>query len=142
MSEEKREKNPLAVRVGTRLRQARERLGLTQGEAAKALKITEEAYGSYERGYSLVTTEVMQDLPRVLKRPLQYFFGQPDPGNLNPEERVLVELFRGIQSPDIRDVILTMVQQHAGIDRRRAGGTGGTEDPEGEDRAEATALAS
>lgn len=49
-----------------RLRQARERLGLTQGELAKRLGCTKSAIGNYENGVSSPKEEILLRLFDVL----------------------------------------------------------------------------
>lgn len=57
-----------------RLRQARERLGLTQGELAKRLGCTKSAIGNYENGVSSPKEEILLKLFDVLEVDPNFLF--------------------------------------------------------------------
>jgi DNA-binding XRE family transcriptional regulator len=92
----------LARIVGTRLKQARETLRISQVEAAERIGVTNEAYGAWERGVRLMPTNYLPELERALKHPPLWFLGMGNWQGLSDEELVLVGLFRSIRTPAIR----------------------------------------
>ena len=116
-----RSKNRFATVVGKRLREARKALDMQQSEVARALGITMEAYGSYERGWHTSPTDTIGKVPAVLHRPLNFFLGLPDDLKLEEDERMLLETYRSIQSADIRSLVREMVVHQAKADERIRG---------------------
>ena len=115
--EERREKNPLAERAGQHLRRARERLDYTQEGVAEAAGIEAGTYGSYERGWVLVTSEALIKLRPVLRQTTDYMLGLDDPSSLSLDERRLVECFRNTRSPRLRKGILDIAQANCEYDQ-------------------------
>src|SRR5688572_2494593 len=64
--------------MGHRIREARERLGLTQGELAERIGKSQDAISHYETGDRAVVVTELPLLAEVLKVPLSYFFGRDD----------------------------------------------------------------
>jgi len=110
-----------AKRVGRRMRIAREAMGLQQGDVASAMRAKEDTYGSWERGYRLITTDRIPDLCRVLRRPPQYFLGLPDSQELGDDERFLLELFRSIAHPAVKTQATRIVRDLANVAMQLAG---------------------
>jgi len=78
--------------LGSRLKRARERAGLTQREVADALGITPAAVSQYEAGKRAPRAEVLERMARLYGVPLGFLFGdQPRPGDW---EEALLELMR------------------------------------------------
>lgn len=111
-----RGKKQAAVNIGNRMRAARESLGLLQGDVARKIGVSLESYGGYERGYTIVPTELLADLSAVLKRSVNYFLGLPDPNGLQPEEETVVSLFRGLRPHGkkmVIDLLASLAQNEA-----------------------------
>jgi transcriptional regulator with XRE-family HTH domain len=68
--------NPIDVHVGSRLRQRRTLLGMSQGKLANALGLTFQQVQKYERGANRVGSSRLFDLARVLGVPVSYFFDE------------------------------------------------------------------
>lgn len=117
MPEERREKSPLAERSGQHLRRARERLDYTQEEVAEAAGIEPGTYGSYERGWVLVTSEALIKLRVVLRQTADYMLGFDDPSGLNLDERHLLECFRNTRSARLRKIVLDVVEANSRADQ-------------------------
>ncbi|HEX2580611.1 MAG TPA: helix-turn-helix transcriptional regulator [Dongiaceae bacterium] len=66
--------NPIDVHVGTRLRQRRTLLGMSQQKLAKAVGLTFQQVQKYERGTNRVGSSRLFDLGQVLDVPVNYFF--------------------------------------------------------------------
>lgn len=113
----KRQKQPFAIAMGRRMRHARIRLEMEQQAVADALGITLEAYGSYERGWHPVPSELLAPLACVLHLTVNDLLGLPDEAGLTHEERQVIELYRDIKSPDIRKVIIELIQVHRRVDQ-------------------------
>lgn len=79
-----------------RLREAREKLGLTQKELANQLGITKSAVGNYELGISSPKEEVLLKIFDVLKVEPNYLFQDSFTldNQLSYEENILVECYR------------------------------------------------
>lgn len=100
------------------LRKARELLGLTQEEVAELIHVQEGTYGAYERR-TLVTSDALIRLRPVLRQTTDYLLGFDDPCGLSPEERLLLERFRGARFKDLQDNILEYARLHEEVARGR-----------------------
>jgi len=65
--------------IGQRIREARERLGMTQEELAAHIGRTQDTISSYELGNRAIRITELPALAHILKVPVGYFFGQDDP---------------------------------------------------------------
>jgi len=101
------ENKAAAELVGRQLRRAREDLGLMQVEVAERLGLIKETYSSWERAVRLMPTNYLPEVSRILHRPIGYFLGEPDERGLDNEEQLLVTLFRSIQSPEVRNLVIS-----------------------------------
>lgn len=77
-----------------RIREAREAAGLTQVELSDYLGITRDAVSKIENGRSTLTLQHLEQLPKILNRPIEYFLGL-DTG-LTSEEEYILGLFRAL----------------------------------------------
>jgi len=66
--------DPIDVSIGSRLRQRRLSLGLSQPALAKTLGITFQQIQKYERGSNRIVASRLYRLAQVLRVPIQYFF--------------------------------------------------------------------
>jgi transcriptional regulator with XRE-family HTH domain len=62
------------ARMGARLRQAREYLGLSQEAVAEALRVPRASVSAMETGRRKVSSLELRDLARIYKRPLDWFY--------------------------------------------------------------------
>lgn len=83
----------LKVAVGSRLRIAREQLGLTQDEVAMSLGLKKNSYSQLETGKNTLSVDHLVKLPEILNRPVNYFLGA-GVDDLTEDELELVELYR------------------------------------------------
>src|ERR1700722_413890 len=81
--------HPVDVHVGTRLRQRRSLLGLSQTAVGKAVNLTFQQIQKYERGANRIGSSRLFEFAKVLDVPVSYFFdempsnalsGRPGPG--------------------------------------------------------------
>lgn len=61
--------------VGRRLKEARERAGLTQEEVGKYLGMTKVAYGRYERADRRILIAELHKVATLVGQPIWWFFG-------------------------------------------------------------------
>lgn len=66
--------NPIDIHVGTRLKQRRTLLGLSQGKLGETVGLTFQQIQKYERGTNRIGASRLYDLSRVLDVPIAYFF--------------------------------------------------------------------
>ncbi len=66
--------HPIDVHVGTRVRQRRVLLGMTQTGLADALGLTFQQVQKYERGVHRVSASRLFELARVFDVPIEHFF--------------------------------------------------------------------
>ena len=123
----------LARTIGRRLKAAREDLRLSQAEAAERIGVTDEAYGSWERGVRLMPTNYVPELERAFQRPALWFLDLGDWAGLSDQELLLVQLFRGLGSRAMRELALEVLaaQQRADQALRPEIGGGHSAGPEG-----------
>lgn len=92
--------NPIDVYVGTRIRQRRTLLGLTQEKLAKAIGLTFQQIQKYERGANRVGSSRLFDLARVLDVPVSYFFEDMSPFTQDKSPSKLM----GLASPPAQEL--------------------------------------
>ncbi|SCA55602.1 Uncharacterized HTH-type transcriptional regulator Smed_0045 [Candidatus Terasakiella magnetica] len=68
------EANPIDIYVGTRLRQRRTLLGMSQGKLGDTVGLTFQQIQKYERGANRIGASRLYDLSRVLDVSIAYFF--------------------------------------------------------------------
>lgn len=68
--------NPVDIYVGSRVRQRRKLLGMTQVKLAEAIGLTFQQIQKYERGTNRVGSSRLFDLCRVLDVPISFFFDE------------------------------------------------------------------
>lgn len=71
-----------------RLREMRERSGLTQQDVARLLNVTRGAVGHWERGKNEPSFEMLRDLARLYNTSTAYLIGETDdPSPLEPKRQ-------------------------------------------------------
>lgn len=66
--------HPVDIYVGSRVRQRRKLLGLSQGELGDALGLTFQQIQKYERGANRIGASRLYQLSRILNVPIAFFF--------------------------------------------------------------------
>lgn len=98
-----------AATFGARIREARERLGISQDELAERLQRKQNSISEYENGNRRMFVTDLPALAQALGVPISYFFeGELDKDEL--DEAILSE-FRRLTSPQAKDTILGIVRQ-------------------------------
>ena len=69
-----RRPNEIDVYVGSRLRQRRRLLNVSQEKLADALGLTFQQVQKYERGFNRISASKLYDAARFLQSPIDYFF--------------------------------------------------------------------
>ncbi len=82
-------KSQYYVRLGARIRAAREAANITQSELAERIGVTSSAVTMWEGGARAISIEYLDRLARVLDRPLQFFL--PSETTAEPELEPLIE---------------------------------------------------
>ena len=87
--------------VGTRLRERRIMLGLTQQQMAELIGVTYQQAHKYETGINRISAGRLYQIARALGVEISYFFEDVEPGSgvargqeLMPQQRMLLELAR------------------------------------------------
>lgn len=89
--------------VGQRIRDARERLGLTQEALGQLIGRTQYSISQYESGSRAIAITELPALARALNVPINYFFGDTDDPNIEGID-LLAELKS--LSPDEKKMLL------------------------------------
>jgi transcriptional regulator with XRE-family HTH domain len=92
-----------------RIREAREAAELTQAELGDALNISGNAVTKIENGRSTLTLQNLEQLPKILNRPIEYFLGL-DTGMTADEEQLLAAYRRLPKTGPARASALAVVQ--------------------------------
>ncbi len=121
MSEEKPAgfaRSPAADRIalGERLRRARDYLGLSQEEVARASDLSRSALSNIETGVRKIAALELQTLARVYRRPVGYFTGEEEIETDLPED--VAHLARAASDLSLKD--REELQQFAEFLRARA----------------------
>ena len=72
--------HPVDVHVGTRMRQRRTLLGMSQEKLGKAVGLTFQQIQKYERGANRMGSSRLYEFARVLDVPISYFFDEMPAG--------------------------------------------------------------
>lgn len=90
-------------RLGNRIRQAREQLGLSQEAFAARVSKTQTAVSEYENGNRRISITEIPKFAEVLQVPIMYFFED----NLNPTDRdfAVLEVFHKLSPASQQDAI-------------------------------------
>jgi transcriptional regulator with XRE-family HTH domain len=95
--------------LGTRLKTARERLGLTQEALVERLgKKTVASISEYENGKRRLAAADLPDFARALQVPVSYFYA--DVLAENDLEGALMDWFRQLPTPRSRDYAYRLIQ--------------------------------
>ncbi len=90
--------------VGTRIRERRIMLGLSQQQLALMIGVTYQQAHKYERGLNRISAGRLYDIAQVLNVPISWFFeGMADEGptaELSPRQRMCLELARNFAMID------------------------------------------
>jgi transcriptional regulator with XRE-family HTH domain len=92
-------------KLGQRVRQARERQGLSQEELAAEMGLGQRAISELENGKRRLSVTEVPDLARVLDVPFLYFFGD----DLTPDDLDMALLAQFHQLPSV-DVQKTLIE--------------------------------
>jgi transcriptional regulator with XRE-family HTH domain len=88
--------------VGSRIRERRIMLGLSQQQMADMIGVTYQQAHKYERGINRISAGRLYEITRVLNVPITYFFEglevAEDDTSLNPRQRMCLELARNFAS--------------------------------------------
>jgi transcriptional regulator with XRE-family HTH domain len=93
--------------VGSRIRERRVMLGLSQQQMANLIGVTYQQAHKYERGINRISAGRLYEIARVLKVPVGFFFegleGSSGEGDLSVGQRMCLELARNFtQIPNDR----------------------------------------
>jgi transcriptional regulator with XRE-family HTH domain len=84
--------------VGTRIRERRVMLGLSQQQLAQMIGVTYQQAHKYERGLNRISAGRLYDIARVLSVPISWFFegmlAEPVAAEMSPRQRMCLELAR------------------------------------------------
>jgi len=88
------------LNIGLRLRQAREYLGISQGEASEASNISRSAISLIETGKRKLDTVELMELAKLYQRPMAYFTDDDFSVELDPDAAVFARSFSDLSESD------------------------------------------
>jgi transcriptional regulator with XRE-family HTH domain len=91
--------------LGERLRTAREYIGYSQAEVAKALDVTRPAVTNMEQGRRKVSGLELAALARLYRRPFEYFLGQTASPADDPTVQALFRAAKNLSERDRQQVV-------------------------------------
>lgn len=107
------------LEFGTRIRQARERLGLSQEDLASRIQRDQRAVSEYEHGKRRIAATDLPRLADALEVPLMYFFeGDLDSDDL---DRMLLIEFKRLPSSAIKRDAIELLRVFSGAVKRVEG---------------------
>jgi transcriptional regulator with XRE-family HTH domain len=94
-------------KLGERLRDAREYLGLSQGEVAQALDVPRPSVSAMEAGKRKVSSMELGRLARLYRRPYEYFLGEKSDEDVSLDEtgKALYRATRELSEEDREQVL-------------------------------------
>lgn len=127
--------NPVDIYVGTRLREARLKRGLSQERVAEEMGITFQQVQKYEKGLNRIGASRLWDLAQVLGMPISYFYDNMDqkaqsksprkinslhdsissigPETITPRDMELLRLFKKIRNETVIAGVFSLVRSLA-----------------------------
>ena len=123
--------HPVDTHVGSRLRQRRALLGMSQTDLGKAVGLTFQQVQKYERGFNRISSSRLFEFSKVLDVPVAHFFDgmdasvgtikrkpgrpkavdkSPDALNTKRETLELVRAYYKIRSKSLRNKTLDLIQ--------------------------------
>ena len=99
MAKAKRGRSTVAIddHVGSRIRERRIMLGLTQQQLAEMIGVTYQQAHKYERGINRVSAGRLFEIARALSAPITYFYegiGEDGPPQITLHQRMQLEIAR------------------------------------------------
>lgn len=112
-----------SVELGFRIKQLRQQAGLSQENLAEMVGVTFQQIQKYENGHTTLNILKLQQIAKALQHTLHDFFDDKpvDRVRLSEQEESLLQAFRRIKSPEIKQSLLTIVVNT----NRRSKPTGG-----------------
>jgi transcriptional regulator with XRE-family HTH domain len=92
-------------KIVSRLKEAREYLGLSQQEVADKLKLPRTAISQIENGQRGVEALELKALARVYQRPVTFFTGEEEPVGASPDVEMLARQVKQL-TPEDRETLL------------------------------------
>lgn len=112
--------NAFSIYMGKRIREEREAKGYSQEELAEKIYKRRASLSEMENGKMYVDVQSLALLAHYLEKPLRYFvipeITTPELGDITSEEEELLVLFRQINDPQQRRVILAQIRATAELD--------------------------
>ena len=104
-----------SVGIGCRIREFRQKAGLSQERLAELLNLSPQQMQKYESGASKLNTDKLQQLAEVLGITIFAFFDGyvETPYKLTLEEKRIVEAYRAIKVPEVKQGYLTCMEHSA-----------------------------
>ena len=81
--------NPVDVYVGSKLKQRRMLMGLSQKQMAAVLGVTFQQVQKYENGVNRISASRLWDISKILKAPIEFFFEGMNDGIINQSPMML-----------------------------------------------------
>jgi len=109
--------------VGARIRERRVLLGLSQGQLAEVIGVSDGQVHKYERGLSRLSAGTLYEIAFFFNEPISYFYDGLDeeaPRRAAPHRRVLLETtrnFAAIENEKHQEAFSQLVRVLAGRER-------------------------
>jgi len=114
-----REKDPLAVKIGKRLRSLRTRAGyMTPADFAKKAGLEPGTYGQYERGWALPPVDTLLVIADALGVTPNDVLERRGRDELTAEERELISTLRQYETPTMREGLLEDARRRLETERK------------------------
>ena len=95
--------------IGKRLKDLREKAGISQERMAELMAVSKGQLQKYEYGKNMMNTEKLQRAADALSVPIQEFFLQgEDALPVTVEEKLLLDSYRAISDKHVQESILTI----------------------------------
>lgn len=93
--------------IGFRVKQLRQRAGISQEKLAEFVGVSTNQLQKYESGANMMNTEKLQQVAGALSVPVQEFFmAGEDVLPLDTSEKLLLDSYRAIPNKEIQESIL------------------------------------
>ena len=106
----KKSSRAFELSLAAKLRQARQDAGLTQAEVGRALGISAEGYGNFERAARCIGVAQLRRAAELFGKPVSYFFeeSEGDFYSITDGEREVIGILRGLPARDLAIVMVML----------------------------------
>lgn len=101
-----------SVEIGSKIREYRQKAGLTQEGLAELVGVTFQQIQKYENGSSKLNTDKLQKVAQALSIPVMFLFpAQSESLDISDQEQTVIACFRAIPDAEVKKGIVAIMRK-------------------------------